>query len=384
MGSVDRYVIRSVLEAFLLILASLTAIIWVTQALREIDLMTSQGQTILVFVGITSLVIPQLVLIIAPIALVIAVVHVLNKLASDSEIIVMNAAGMSPWRLLRPFLWTACIVAVLVAVIAAYLSPKSLRELRRAAAEVRADVVARIVQPGRFTPIQAGLIFHLRERLPNGQLLGIFISDRRNPKEEIVLSAEQGEIVDIDGNMFLLLADGTLQRHDASEEDPRIVRFDQHAYDLSRLSTTPTLTISPRERFFWEFFQASAQKEHVLDAGHFRSEFHDRIMGLAYPLAFTLIAYCWLGAPRTTRQSRGLAVVGALLSVVGLRLVGFASTAFGIYTPMMLWLQYVALALSVGLSLQVIGRGTILELPSTLSAQLDRIGAFFTRRFAPT
>ena len=84
--------------------------------------MTSQGQTILVFIGITGLVIPQLVLVIAPIALVIAVAHVLNKLAADSEIIVMNDAGMSPWRLFRAFFASAGIVAVLVAVVSAYVA----------------------------------------------------------------------------------------------------------------------------------------------------------------------------------------------------------------------------------------------------------------------
>jgi Lipopolysaccharide export system permease LptF/LptG len=33
----------------------------------------------------------------------IAISHTLNKLATDSEIIVMNAAGFSPFRLFRPF-----------------------------------------------------------------------------------------------------------------------------------------------------------------------------------------------------------------------------------------------------------------------------------------
>src|SRR6185436_19763705 len=104
MGSISRYIFRTTLGAFLVVLVSLTAVIWVTQALRDIDIMTSQGQTILVFVGITGLIIPLLVLVIAPIALLIAVAHVLNKLSNDSEIIVMNAAGMSPWVLFRAFL----------------------------------------------------------------------------------------------------------------------------------------------------------------------------------------------------------------------------------------------------------------------------------------
>ena len=105
MGSIDTYIFRTTLASFALVLVSLTGVIWITQALRGIDLMTSQGQTIVTFLGITSLVIPALVLIIAPIALMIAITHTLNKLATDSEIIVMNAAGFSPFRLFVPFFY---------------------------------------------------------------------------------------------------------------------------------------------------------------------------------------------------------------------------------------------------------------------------------------
>src|SRR6185503_11215432 len=99
MGSISRYIFRTTFGAFLVVLVSLTLLIWVTQALRDVDIMTNQGQTVLVFIGITGLIIPLLVLVIAPIALLIAVAHTLNKMSTDSEIIVMNAAGMSPWIL---------------------------------------------------------------------------------------------------------------------------------------------------------------------------------------------------------------------------------------------------------------------------------------------
>ena len=62
MGSIDRYIFRTTLASFALVLVSLTGVIWITQALRDIDLMTGQGQTILTFVGLTSLLIPALVL----------------------------------------------------------------------------------------------------------------------------------------------------------------------------------------------------------------------------------------------------------------------------------------------------------------------------------
>src|SRR5215471_20008903 len=184
MGSIGWYIFRTTLGAFLLILISLTAVIWLATALRDLDLMTSQGQTILVFVGITSLIIPQLILVISPIALVIAASHVLNKLANDSELIVMNAAGMSPWRMFRAFVAVAGVVSVLVLVLSAYVAPKCLRELRRLAAAIRADFVANIVQPGRFISLDRGLTFHIRERQADGILLGVFVDDRRDPKEQ--------------------------------------------------------------------------------------------------------------------------------------------------------------------------------------------------------
>ena len=152
MGSIDRYIFRTTLASFALVLVSLTGVIWITQALRGIDLMTSQGQTIVTFLGITSLVIPALVLIIAPIALMIAISHTLNKLATDSEIIVMNAAGFSPYRLFRPFFFATCVVALLVTFIGSYLAPDGLRRIKQWDAEITADVLANILQPGSFRP----------------------------------------------------------------------------------------------------------------------------------------------------------------------------------------------------------------------------------------
>src|SRR5262249_35879082 len=118
MGSIGRYIFRTTLGAFLGVLASVTVLLWMTQALRNIDLMTHQGQTILVFIGITGLIIPLLVLLLAPIALTLAVAYVLHKLGNDSELIVMNAAGMPPRRVFAPFLGVGLTVSLLVGAMA--------------------------------------------------------------------------------------------------------------------------------------------------------------------------------------------------------------------------------------------------------------------------
>src|SRR5258706_15687642 len=102
MASIDRYLFRTIFAGFLLVLINLTMVIWITQILKQIDLITNQGQTILVFLRITGLLVPILMLVIAPIAIMIAVCYALIKLNGDSELVVMNAAGMAPRRVDRP------------------------------------------------------------------------------------------------------------------------------------------------------------------------------------------------------------------------------------------------------------------------------------------
>ena len=139
MTSIDRYIFRTILGAFLLILFNLTAVIWITQILRQVDLITNQGQTILVFLRITSLLLPILMLVIAPIAIMIAVCYMLLKLNGDSELVVMNAAGLSPARVFRPVLAACVVVAIFVAYISADLAPRLQRKMDLEIAKVRTE-----------------------------------------------------------------------------------------------------------------------------------------------------------------------------------------------------------------------------------------------------
>ena len=369
MGSIGRYMFRTTMGAFLITCVSLTIVMWFTQAIREFDLITSQRQTVFVFIGITSLLIPLLVMMIAPISLVLAIAHILNKLSADSEIIVMNAAGVSPWRLASPFIASALVVSALVTLIAAYLSPLSLRELRDWATEVRADILTNIVQPGRFATIGGNLTFHIADRRPNGLLLGIFLDDRRDPKEHATYLAEQGEIVKNDTGSFLVLEKGSVQRLEAGQRDPRIVTFDRYAFDLSKFTAGPqSVVYNVREKYIWELmWPRSDDALHVAQSGEYRAELHDRFATPLYPLAFVILAYAFLGPPQTTRQSRTLALFALVGAVSLLRLIGFLSVIIGVHVPSVIAAQYVALIGSIAAGTWQISRGQAIEPAAAVS-----------------
>jgi lipopolysaccharide export system permease protein len=382
MSSIDRYIFRTAFGAFALIVVCLTLLIWVTQALREIDLMTNQGQAILVFIGMTGLIIPVLVLIIAPIALMIAVTYTLNKLNGDSEMIVMSAAGISPWRLFVPFGLVALVVSLMVAVIGAYVGPKGLRELRTWAAQLRADLVSTIIKPGRFTTIERGLTFHIRERRSNGQLVGILIDDRRDPKERVTFLAERGEILENERGNFLVLEAGSVQRREEAKRDPTIVVFDRYAFDLSHYSGGGEgRSLTARERYLWELMAPPAEDDwlYKTQPGTFRAELHDRLAAPFYPLVFAVLAYAFLGIPATTRQSRAFAL-GLTLTAVGmLRFVGFGSTIFAAKSTSAIAFLYGSLAIGFALGFLVLARGLAIEPPQLITNTIARLTSRFAR-----
>jgi lipopolysaccharide export system permease protein len=381
MGSIGRYIFRTTLGAFLLVLVGLTGAIWMTQALREVDLMTNQGQTTLVFIGITSLVIPPLVMVIAPVALVVAVAYSLHRLATDSEIIVMNGAGMKPWRLLLPFVAVTVLVSIMLTVISAYLSPESMRTLRRWLTEVRTDLVSNIVQPGRFTQIEQGLAFNIRERRGNGLLVGILLDDRRDAAQRVTILAERGEIVKNSNGNFLLLDTGSIQRHEHSQRDPNIVQFERYAFDLSQFANSQAVRYTVRERYLWELMSpAPDDKLAIEQPGQFRAELHERLLAPIYPIAFMLIAFAFLGAPRTTRQSAVWSISTVIVAVCTLRLTGFACTVLSIKHPLAIVFQYLAVAVACGASLFAIGRGTTLEPPAILTHTTDALVTWLSSR----
>ncbi len=385
MGSIGRYIFRTTFGAFLVVLISVTTLMWITQALRDIDLMTNEGQGILTFIGLTALIIPLLIMIIAPIAFMVAMAYVLNKLANDSELIVMNAAGMPPWHLVRPFLAVAAVVSILVAAIAAYVSPKCLRELAQWVNEIRADLVTRIVQPGRFVTFGTGVTLHIRERLPNGQLLGILIDDQRNPKERVTFLAEQGDILTHD-RTYLLLADGSVQRQQSGDRDPSIVQFDRYAFDLSQTagsSQSATPKYSSRERYLWELYGTSAGDPSVVESPEqMRAELHDRLMAPVYPIVIAVLTFAYLGAPRTTRQSRTLSLLSAIAAVTLLRGSGFVGLLAGTRVPAALLVPYGTAAVALLLGYWGISRGVIIEPPAFIVDAVTRLTERLNARVA--
>ena len=329
MDTISRYIFKQTITAMLMILATLTLIVWMTTALRRIDVMTEQGQGFLIFLQITLLALPNLMTVVAPIALLISTIHILNRLHNDSGIIILTASGATTWRLMRPFLLLAAVVSAFVLISNAYLSPYSMRMLRDYITEVRTDLISQVIQPGNFVTPENGLTFHIRDREADGTLRGLMVDDSRDDGQTPTYRADRGRVMEQDGQPFIVMREGHIHRVNADRDETQVIAFDSYIFDISEMGPERgKRSYEPKERVLPALWTKQGEHDWRIEKrpGEFRAELHDRLSNPLYPIAFVLIAVAMLGYARTTRQGPGHTVALAFVACVSIRGTGLAMT----------------------------------------------------------
>ncbi len=322
----SRYVFRQAAGAMILIVVTLTFIAWFITALKQLDLLTSQGQGMATFLKLTALAIPSLLGIVVPVALVVACLHTLNRLNADSEIIVMAASGASSWQMGKPFLILGLLVSLFIVGINVFFQPYSLRLMRNFIMEVRADLISQFLQPGKFFMAEPGLSLHFRARGANGDILGLLVHDTRDPNTQMSYLARRARIVKEQAQAYLVMEEGQVHRRDKTGS-VQVISFDTYLFDLSSL--TPKIGkihYKPPESYIWELYRPDPQNPFFKKfPGRFRGEFHERLSNPLYPLLFVLIILAKLGHPRTTRENTVPIALTAFGIAVALRVSGLAA-----------------------------------------------------------
>ncbi len=325
-----RYMFRQVTNAFLVILITLTTVVWLATMLKELDLITSQGQGILLFFQMTLLSLPSLMALIAPNAMMMAALYTLDRMNGDSELIVMTAAGAPVWRIGASLFALAGLVSVAILLANVFVTPASMRALRSFITQVRADLISQVLQPGRFSSPEPGLTFHIRDRSSNGDLLGLLVHDERDTKQVMSYLAERGRIITNDQGSYLVMFDGYVHRYNGENADKgvQIIAFDQNMLDISEFNPKDNddKELRPRERYISDLINPDPKtRANKHDYGQLRSELHERLSTPLYPLVFAFVAIAFLGHARTTRENRWGQILSAFGIGVGLRVAGLAA-----------------------------------------------------------
>jgi lipopolysaccharide export system permease protein len=328
MRLIEFYIFKRMLRAFFLTLLVLSSTVWLSQALHQFDLVADMGQSVLTFLQVTALLIPALTTAVSPPSLLIAAIYTFRSLNDGSELVVINASGAPQSAILKPVLLTGLIAAILTASMTLFFSPLALQQWREMLTNVRGNFLTTILREGQFMSLAPRLTFHLGKRNTDGTLQNIFLSDSREPQTTITYLAERGAVLDNPLGVFLVMANGTIQKRDNRNNSISIIEFSSYAFDLSSFSAQASVPpLRPQERPTAYLVSPSPDDKYFQKfPGKFRSELHSRLSAPLMTLVFAILPLVFLGQAETTRQQRSASIGLAVAAVIGVAVIQFVLT----------------------------------------------------------
>jgi lipopolysaccharide export system permease protein len=253
MNRLTRYVLRQSLGVMLFVTAALSAAIWLAQSLRLIDLIVNRGLSLDVFLYLALLILPRFLDVVMPIGIFIAILFTYNKLFSESEIVVMRAAGLSQLGLAKPAIILAAIGSALLFALSAYFMPASNRAFKDLQFEIRNQFVSSVLQDGTFSTISEKITVYVRGRDKNGELTGLVVQDERDKNKPVTIIADRGALVGDGDGSRVFMVNGNRQQLDRSTGKLSVLSFEKYTLDLSELRDAPgSRAREPQERYLNE------------------------------------------------------------------------------------------------------------------------------------
>ena len=233
MSRISIYVIKEISSSFLFIFSFMTLVVWLSQALRNLEILSNDSITITSFFFYTLLLIPKLSMITIPISIFLAIIFALNKLRIDSELIIFGSTGNSNRDVLfRPLLVISTFFFLIIFFLSVYLVPLCSFEIREKITEIRnSNINTSILKEKRFiTPDDNLTVFF--KKIINKDIYGLLIHDRSEKNNIKTYIAKRGYFDNSKNNNVIFLYEGTLQIYDEKESKITEIDFDSYSIDL--------------------------------------------------------------------------------------------------------------------------------------------------------
>jgi lipopolysaccharide export system permease protein len=362
MNTIAAYVFRQALGPLLAILGALGAIAILTQGLNQLDIIVTNRRAGLAFAWVTILALPQLISLILPMAVFIAVAYALNRMQSESEVAVLYGAGISRQRIARPILQLAVLAALAHLAVNVIIQPASFKERRQVLYELRTDIASSLIEEGSFTFPAEDLTLYARQRGGGGELRDMLINDSR-PELPITYTARAGAIatVEFDGAQVpaIVMRDGQVQRQNA-DGTVNVLDFDRYVLRLERVVEEQTVYhLKASDRTLLELMLPDLTAHFdQRNVNQFLAEAHARLSAPLLNIALAMVALAGVLVGEFSRQGYSRRIMVAAVCALAVRLLALAGQTAAADDPDLNPVQYaIPLAVIVISSLLLGGRG---------------------------
>ena len=238
MSRFDRYMLSQLMMFFGFFALVLVSVYWVNTAVRLFDRLISDNQSVWVFLELSALSLPNVIRLMLPVAAFVATLYATNRMAAESELVVMQATGFSPFRLARPVLFFGLVVALLLSALTHFLVPMSRTRLNERNAEISENISSKFLTEGTFMHPSPGVTLFIGRISLNGELGDFFLSDRRKAGSDTIYTAKRAYLARTETGPKLVMLDGmaqTMRAMPGGGQTLSATRFADFTYDIAEL-----------------------------------------------------------------------------------------------------------------------------------------------------
>lgn len=306
----QRYVLVELIGPTLLGLIVFTFVLLATHLFRLMDLLVNRGVPLPLFAALVGTLLPPLVVLTTPMAVLVGVLLGVGRLAADNEIMAMRTSGVDLLRIFVPVFIVGLLLTAFLWRANGTWVPELVRSNVRLIDQIKFIVASRIEAGRVISPeSDSDVELYFRRRNPitqriEGVTLKVVVTDAEDQRKKtnMIISALEGRIEPhpFAGYMNIILTSGSLHHLDASSTGPQfrhvVAMFDTLEWQL-RLRSEDRATTKPHELTNDEIVGAiETGKLPRKKLGALRAELHQR---RSIPLA--CLAFMLLGIPLAIR-----------------------------------------------------------------------------------
>ena len=326
---IDRYVFRELLSPFTMGVGVFTFFLVIDRIYHLTELVITKGVPFFLVLALLGFTLPSFLALTLPMALLVAVLIVGGRLAADTEVTAFKASGVSPLRLLRPFLAAGLVVTLISGVLSIWIAPMGNRMFQRQLFKILQSRAATGLKERIFSASFGQFTIYVQDISPSQVALkGLLVSDERDPALSRVIVAKEGRLLtdEEQGRITLRFIDGQISEADV---DGRRARFtDFSLYDMNLPLESPLSNASQREKPERDLplTELGPQARDLAAQGQLVSpyyvEFHKRFALPVAAIVFVLVGFP-LGIRGQARGGggRGIALAASLAIVVSYYIV---------------------------------------------------------------
>ena len=327
MNRLDRYLFITQLGPFGFFALALTGIIWLAQTLPLMEIIIDNGHSGFIFLEFATLILPNVLVVVLPIAVFVSTLFTVNRLFGESEMVVILSSGLSPTRIIRATVAVGVMAMLAMVVLLVVLQPRSTTRLADRIAEVRQDFVGSLLREKQFSHPSTGITIYVKDSSKSGEISGLFLNDQRDASNPVTYSAKQALLLQDDDELRLVMHQGIMQRYSTIEKNLNIIEFDQFIFDLTGiLGEARNRNVLPLEYFISELLNP---EEIIANGGTYSkaaylAEAHQKLALPLLGLVLPIYAFAMLMTASSKRTGLGLRIAvtgGSGVFIVGMTLM---------------------------------------------------------------